>query len=80
MSIASLGAMMRVKRLRMVLVVAPVSVLNGWTEEGRKFLPQFAQKARVLKVHGGKQTDRQKTIRNAWKASSPDHPFVIVSS
>ena len=36
MTIASIGARMRVKRVRMVLVVAPVSVLGGWQEEGKK--------------------------------------------
>lgn len=80
MSIASLGARMRVKRVKMALIVAPVSVLGGWAEEGKKFLSKFVRNVRIAKVHGGKQTDRQKIVRNAWKNSSVEHPYVIISS
>ncbi|CAB9524006.1 CHD3-type chromatin-remodeling factor [Seminavis robusta] len=80
MSIAAIGARMRVQRIRMVLVVAPVSVLGGWTEECNKFLSKFVKKVRIVKVHGGEQKKRQKAVRNAWKKSSYDQPHVIISS
>lgn len=80
MSIASLGAKMRVKKIRMVLVVAPVSVLSGWKSEGDKYLPKFVKSARVVKVHGGTHKDRKKIIRNAWRDYSYDRPYVIISS
>ena len=63
---------MRVKRVRMVLVVAPVSVLGGWQDEGKKFLSKFTRNVRIVKVHGTTQKDRQKVVRNAWKNSSFD--------
>jgi SNF2 family DNA or RNA helicase len=80
MSIASLGARMRCKRVRMALVVVPVSVLSAWATEGKKFLSRFVDRVRIVKVHGGSQKDRAKTIRNAWKDSSTDRPYVIISS
>ena len=80
MSIASLGARMRVQGVRMALIVAPVSVLAGWAEEGKKFLSKFVSTARIVKVHGKNQQERQKIIRNAWRNSSLDRPHVIISS
>lgn len=80
MSIASLGARMACKRVRMVLIVAPVSILGGWAKEGKSFLPKFSKNVRIVKVHGATQKDRVKTIRNAWKNCSPDNPHVIISS
>ena len=71
---------MRVQKVRMVLVVAPVSVMSGWKDEADKFLPQFARKVRVLKVHGDTQANRKKILRNAWKNSSLTEPYVIISS
>lgn len=80
MSIASLGARMRVNRVRMVLIVAPVSVLSGWQKEAKKFLPKFAKHISIQKVHGGTAQDRIKIVRNAWKNSSFERPYVIISS
>lgn len=79
-AIATIGAKMRVKRVRMALVVAPVSVLAVWQTEGKRFLSKFVKGVRIIKVHGGNQKTRNKSIRNAWKDSSPDSPYVIVSS
>lgn len=64
----------------MALIVAPVSVLDAWAKEGNYSLPKFVNPVRIVKVHGGNQKDRVKTVRNAWKDSSPDRPYVIVSS
>lgn len=80
MAVAALGASCRVKRMRMALIVAPVSVLSGWAEELNNVLSQFVRTPRIVKVHGGSQKDRQKIIRNAWKQSSYDRPFIIISS
>lgn len=80
MSLASLGARMRVKKVRMALVVAPVSVLGGWAEEGNKFLSKFVKNVRIVKVHGKTQQDRLKIIRNAWRSSSFEQPYLIISS
>lgn len=80
MTIASLGARMRCKRVRMALVVAPVSVLSGWADEAKRFLSKFIEHVRILKVHGGNNKDRMKTVRKAWKESSPDRPFLVISS
>ena len=80
MSIAALGARMRVKQVRMALVVAPVSVLGGWAEEGKRFLSKFVRNTRIVKVHGKTQQDRLKIVRNAWRNSSLDQPYVIISS
>lgn len=80
MSIASLGARMACKQVRMVLIVAPVSILGGWAREGNRFLPTFSKNFRIVKVHGGTKQDRAKTVQNAWKDSSPDCPYVIISS
>lgn len=80
MTICSLGARMACKRVRMTLVVAPVSVLSGWAAEGKKFLPKFARQVRIVKVHGKTQKERQKIVRNAWKDATVDRPYVIISS
>ena len=80
MSIASIGARMRVQGVRMVLIVAPTSVLSSWDKEAKKFLPKFAKSVRIEVLHGQKAVDRRKIIRNAWKNSSYDHPRVIISS
>lgn len=80
MAIASLGGLMRVKRIRMALVVAPVSVLAGWQTESKNFLSKFVNTVRILKVHGGTEKDRNKMMRNAWKDCSLDKPYVIISS
>lgn len=80
MSLASLGARMRVKKVRIALVVAPVSVLGGWADEGNKFLPEFVKGVRIVKVHGKTQQDRLKIIRNAWRNSSYEQPHLIISS
>lgn len=80
MAIASIGARMRVKRVRMALIVAPVSVLAGWTKEANKFLYRFVANVRVIKVHGGTVDDRKKSVRKAWKESTYERPHVIISS
>ena len=74
MSIASGGARMRVKKVRMTLIIAPVSVLSGWVEESNKYLPKFAKSVRIIKVHGSDHKSRKKIVRNAWKESSRDKP------
>lgn len=80
MSVCAIGTRMRAGRVKMVLIVAPVSVLSGWVEEGRKFLPHFVKKATIMKVHGGNANDRRKQVRNAWKQASLETPYVIVTS
>jgi SNF2 family DNA or RNA helicase len=80
MTLCSLGARMACKRVRMMLIVAPVSVLAGWQIEANKFLPKFSKQVRIVKVHGKTQKDRQKIVRNAWKDATPDRPYVVISS
>jgi SNF2 family DNA or RNA helicase len=80
MSIASIGARMRVQKCKMVLVIAPVSVVSGWVEEGNKFLSRFVKAVRIVKVHGGTQVQRAKAVRNAWKNSTTHTPHVVVTS
>ena len=80
MAVASLGGLMRVKKIQMALVVAPLSVLAGWEEEAKKVLPKFAPSVRVMVVHRGTTEERQKIMRNAWKSSSFQQPYVIIST
>mmetsp|Transcript_9250 Transcript_9250/g.17689 ORF Transcript_9250/g.17689 Transcript_9250/m.17689 type:complete len:132 (-) Transcript_9250:1585-1980(-) len=80
MTISSIGARMRVGRVRMALVVAPVSVLATWELEAKQFLPKFAHQVRVQTVYKGSEKHRRKVIRNAWKNSSPTEPYVVITS
>jgi len=80
MTIASIGARMKVQKVRMVLVVAPTSVLGYWEDEMKKYLPKFSNRVRVEVVHGQQAKDRIKIIRNAWRNASFDEPRVIVTS
>jgi SNF2 family DNA or RNA helicase len=58
----------------MVLIIAPVSVLEGWAKEAKTFLPEFTNKVRIVKVHGGNQRERMTIVRNSWRQSSNDRP------
>ena len=80
MAVASLGGLMRVKKIQMALVVAPLSVLAGWEEEAKKVLPKFSPSVRVMVVHKGTAKERQMIMRNAWKSSSLEQPYVIIST
>jgi len=71
---------MKVKKVRMVLVLAPKTVLGAWENEAKNFLPKFAKNVRIQVVHGQPSESRKKIIRNAWKASSTDKPHVIIST
>jgi len=66
--------------MQIALVVAPISVLAGWEEEAKKFLPKFAPQVRVQVVYKGSEKDRRSIIRNAWKKSSPSQPYIIITS
>ena len=80
MMIASIGARMKVQKVRMTLIVAPKSVLGFWENEAKRFLPKFAKSVRIEVVHGQTPSDRKKIIRNAWRGASTDRPHVIISS
>lgn len=80
MSICSIGARMMVQKVKMVLIVAPTSVLGCWADEAKTYLPKFLNTVRVDIVHGQNPKDRIKIIRNAWKNASDDRPRVVISS
>ena len=80
MSIASVGSQMRLQKCTMALCVAPVSVMNDWVKASQKFLSKFVKNVEIVMVHGGNKSQRNKTVRNAWKKAKPDRPCLIVSS
>ena len=71
---------MRLQRIGMVLIVAPVSVLSGWYEEATTFLSHFVGGVHVLNVHSAKPKARPRIVRTAWKDASPRRPHVIITS